>query len=90
MQEMRNFATQGPMPFETLRDGSWFVADVLLCSPTGTGSKRLNLAEINSLRMHVGLMGIPAIRQRDWVRFILHSYVYDLSAITSALYSRPL
>ncbi|KAF8307648.1 uncharacterized protein EI90DRAFT_3142280 [Cantharellus anzutake] len=66
MQEMQNLATEGPMPFETLRDQSWFMPDTLLNSRTKTGSKRITLCEINTLRMRIGLMGIPAIRLRDW------------------------
>jgi hypothetical protein len=90
MQEMRNLAADGPMPFETLRDQSWFVSDTLLYSPTRMGSKRLNLSEINTLRMRIGLMGIPAIRLRDWVRFIWHPYVLDLNSVTSAFCFRSL
>ncbi|KAF8322883.1 uncharacterized protein EI90DRAFT_3077210 [Cantharellus anzutake] len=67
MEQMQDYAANGPMPINTLHDESWFVAKTLLYSLNAKNKlKRRSLLEINSLRMRIGIMGIPMLGQHEW------------------------
>ncbi|KAF8322412.1 uncharacterized protein EI90DRAFT_3077915 [Cantharellus anzutake] len=67
MEQMQDYAVNGPMPINTLHDENWFVTKTLLYSLNAKNKlKRCSFLEINSLCMRIGIMGIPMLGQHEW------------------------